>query len=159
MKYSPKRREHPQVRQPVSVVDPASYDACPIRVRFDLLDFDHSDWGWTRVSQAEHLEFLRFVQSIEKMTWAELKVSSKGGSTSKGTKHHAIEIIKFRDRAQERLDELNLQRVLGDKLFSMRLDGTTRVYGGRDKEYFRPIWHDPFHEYGNEQSAYPLDEK
>jgi hypothetical protein len=158
MKNHPKHKEHPLLRQPTNIVDPASYDASPIRVRFDLLDEDHPHWGWDGASKENLLEFLKFLKAVDKTKWFELKETSKTGF-SKGNKHHAIEIVKFRKIAQERLHELNLQRLLGDKLFSIAINATTRVYGGRDKEFFRPIWHDPFHEYGNEKSAYPLEKK
>jgi hypothetical protein len=159
MKYYPKHKENPHLRQPTIIVDPTTYDALPIRVRFDLLDDDHPHWGWDFASKEHLLEFLKFLKSVDKTKWFELKGTSKTGSFSRGTKHHSIEIAKFRKSARERLDKLNLQRLLGDKLFSIAINATTRVYGGRDKEFFRPIWHDPFHEYGNEKSAYPLEKK
>jgi len=141
----PTHKENPPYRRPTIVENPGSYDSLGVRIRFDLLDFDHPKWGWDKVTQEQYLEFLRFLQKIEKMTWAEVKVSPKGGTHSKGNKHHSIEIHKFPEEVHERLNKLNLQKVLGDKLFSMRVGGVTRIYGGRDGEYFRPIWYDPLH--------------
>ncbi len=158
MKYNPKHKEIPSLRQPTAIVDPASYDSLQIRVRFDLLDEDHPHWGWNSVEKAHFVEFLKFLKAVDRTSWFELKKTSKTGF-SKGNKHHAIEIAKFRKSARERLHELNIQRLLGDELFSIAINATTRVYGGRDKEFFRPIWHDPFHQYGNEKSAYPLEKK
>lgn len=154
----PKHKENPLSRTPTNIVEPISYDSKPVRFRFDLLDFDHTDWGWNNVSKEDFLEFLEFLKGIDKTTWAELKAVSKKGHYSKGNKHHDIEIHKFANGVKERLNELNLQRNFGDTLFSMAV-GSSRIYGDRDSEFFRPIWHDPYHERGNEKSAYPLDKK
>ena len=58
-------------------------------------------------------------------------------------------------KAQKRLHELNLDTIIGDTLFSLRLNSLTRIYGVRNEEYFRPIWHDPHHDQP-ENAAYPV---
>lgn len=153
MSSQPKVKTKPPYRQPTHSLDPKSFDKQLLRVRFDLLDFTHDLWGWGTLSKEQHLEFLKFVQSVEKQTWAEIK--TVGGGKRKGTNHHPLEIAKFDKKAQKRLTELNLYPIVGDSLFSLRMTSLTRIYGARDEEFFRPIWHDPYHDEKN-KAAYPL---
>jgi hypothetical protein len=154
MTRNPKHNKSLPFRQPINRADPASYDKLHLRIQFDLLDFDHDLWGWKRLTKEEHLEFLRFIKSMETLTWAQIKLTAGGKGEGKGTNHHPIEIYKLRPIAQDRLHELNLHRIIGDTVFSLRLNNISRIYGGRDEQYFRPIWHDPFHD--NQKSVYPL---
>jgi hypothetical protein len=149
----PKHKQHLLVRQPVHKVDPGSFDKLPLRVQLDLLDFDHEYWGWNLLSKDELLEFLHFIKSMEKMTWAEIKATA--GGKRYGTNHHQLELHKFYPRAQNRFKDLKLDRILGDTLFSLRKNNTTRIYGHRAEQYFRPIWYDRFHADGA-RAAYPL---
>lgn len=153
MIQKPKVKEHPPYRQPTHSCDPASYDTMHLRIRCDLLDFEHDLWGWEILSTAQYLNFLRFVHSIEQQTWAEIKGAA--GGKSHGTNHHPLEISKFDKKAQKRLEELNLYPIVGDSLFSLRVNNVTRIYGVREEEFFRPIWHDPYHDQ-HDKAAYPV---
>lgn len=149
---TPKVKQSPQFREPTHLCDPASFDRKPLRIHFDLLDFDHELWGWTKLSNEQYIHFLKFVHDIEKQTWAEIKISA--GGRSHGTNNHALDLSKFNKQAQKRLVELNLDHLIGDTLFSLRLNSVTRIYGMRHEEFFRPIWHDPYHDHPN-KAAYP----
>lgn len=154
MSHAPKIKETPPFRQPKHVCDPASFDKMPLRIRFDLLDFEHDLWGWEKLSSDQYIHFLKFIRSLEKQSWAEIKLTA--GGRSHGTNNHALEIAKFNKEAQKRLHELNLDMIIGDTLFSLRVNNVTRVYGVRNEEYFRPIWHDPYHDQP-EKAAYPVE--
>lgn len=143
MKRDPKVKEHPSYRQPTHQKSPESFDQKQIRFRFDLLDFDHSFWGWNNLSKEQFIDVLKFLQSFEKQTWAEVKQTS--GGRSKGTNHHSLEISEFYKRARDRITELKLDRFIGDTLFSIRINNCTRIYGLREEEFCRIIWHDPHH--------------
>lgn len=153
MTSKPKVKVNPPYRQPTHCVDPNSFDKMQLRIRFDLLDFTHELWGWETLSKIQHIDFLRFVQSVEKQTWAEIK--NTAGGKRRGTNHHPLEIAKFDKKAQKRLNELNLFPIVGDSLFSLRMNNVTRIYGVREEEFFRPIWHDPHHDQ-SDKAAYPL---
>mgnify|MGYP000232836672 CR=1 FL=1 len=146
---------HPikQLCKPKHICDPSSFDKLPLRVRFDLMDFDHHLWGWDKLSSEQYIHFLKFIHALEKQTWAEIKLAA--GGRGHGTNHHPLEITKFNKIAQKRLHELNLDTIIGDTLFSLRLNSLTRIYGVRNEEYFRPIWHDPHHDQP-ENAAYPV---
>jgi len=152
MSPKPKIKTPPPFRTPNHVQDPESYDRKHLRLRLDLLDFEHGLWGWHRLSKEEFVVFLKFAQSIEKQTWAEIKTAA--GGKRHGSNSHSLIIPGFSKEAQRRLRVLNLDRVVGDSLFSLRLSSVVRVYGARENEYFRPIWHDPYH--GDpDKAAYP----
>lgn len=148
----PKYAHNPKYREAIISCDPGSFDKRKPRIQFDLLDFDHEYWGWNHLSKEQHIEFLKFIQSIEKITWAEIKQTA--GGKSKGTNHHALEIEKFSPLAKQRIQQLNFDSLLGDTLFSLRINNITRLYGLREDFYFRPIWYDPFHNDKN-KAAYP----
>lgn len=44
--------------------------------------------------------------------------------------------------AKDRLEELRQEC---DELFSLRLQGSIRLYGIRDRSIFKPIWYDAYH--------------
>lgn len=129
-----------------------SFDKRFVRFRFDLLDFDHELWGWKTLTVEQHVHFLKFMQDIEKQTWAEVKWAA--GGRNHGTNHHSLEVSKFDKKAQKRLQELNLSSLVGESLFSMRLNNITRIYGMREDQFFLPIWHDPHHD-SQEKAVYP----
>jgi hypothetical protein len=150
---SPKYLQNPKYRQPVTICDPGSFDKLKPRIQFDLLDFDDEYWGWDHLSKAQHIEFLKFIHSIEKITWAEIKETA--GGKNKGTNHHSLEIGKFSSRAKLRIQKLNFDFIVGDTLFSLRINNLTRLYGVREEAFFRPIWYDPFHA-DPKKAAYPV---
>lgn len=149
---NPKHLQTPNFRQPVAVCDPSSFDKLNPRIHFDLLDFDHEFWGWDNLTKEQHVEVLKFIQSVEKITWAEIKQTS--GGKSKGTNHHSLEFEKFSPEAHVRIQDLNFDHIVGDSLFSLRINNLTRLYGVREQAFFRPIWYDPFHD-NPKKAAYP----
>lgn len=153
MNHSPKVKEAPSYRQPNHICDPGSFDKMTLRIRFDLLDFEHELWGWEKLSSEQYIHFLKFIRSLENQSWSEIKLAA--GGKAHGTNNHALEISKFNKEAQKRLHELNLDTLIGDTLFSLRMNNITRIYGVRNEEYFRPIWHDPHHDMP-EKACYPV---
>lgn len=153
MTKNPKFKQAPKNHNPTFVCDPDSFDRMLLRIQFDLMDFDHEIWGWEKLTKEQHISFLKFVHGLEKQTWAEIK--SAAGGKAHGTNHHSIELYKFSKIAQKRLQFLNLDMIVGDSLFSLRLSSIVRIYGARENQYFKPIWHDPFHDQPD-KAVYPL---
>lgn len=155
MPKKPKIKDKPPYRKPVHVCDPSSFDRDYLRIEHNYLDLEHEDWGWNNLTPEETYEFFRFIKSMEQLTWAEIK-QTPGGRINKGTNHHAIELDNLSDRAQKRLQELNLTTL--DSIFSLRTKGIVRIYGARERHIFRPIWHDPLHDHP-EKAVYILKKK
>jgi len=78
----------PPYRKPTHIQDPQSYDTKQLRIRLDLLDFTHDLWGWETLSKEQYIVFLKFVQAVEKQTWAEIKNTS--GGKRRETNHHPM---------------------------------------------------------------------
>jgi hypothetical protein len=149
----PKFKKAPPHRQPTNICDPTSFDRMQLRIQFDLLDFEHAQWGWENLTKDQFVNFLKFVRGLERLSWAEIKTT--GGGKTKGTNHHSIELHKFTKKVQDRLKHLNLHTLIGDSLFSLRICNIVRIYGVRENQYFRPIWYDPFHDQ-HDKAVYPL---
>lgn len=134
---APSATEKPRVS-----IDPTSYlQETPVW-RFSDFDWD-GDWGYESCavkvgSIREHIEM--HLASFETMTWNEI-LRASGGRRS-GNNSHEIERDKFKLSAQERL---NIRGVFSDTLFSLRLNGGTRIYGVREGRCLRVVFFDPHH--------------
>jgi hypothetical protein len=73
------------------------------------------------------------LKSFERMQWQELL---RGGS-------HNVRAADLVKSAQDRLAVLSLDDY--DEIYSLRLSGTQRLYGIKDKGVLRFIWWDPDH--------------
>lgn len=82
------------------------------------------------------------LKNLESMKWFELE-NEKFGSKGK-SKHHWVDVKSLIKPAQSRLNALKLDDV--EKIFSIRLTGTQRVWGIRDYNYFKMLWFDFDHE-------------
>lgn len=107
------------------------------------LDLDHSRWGWKRLGhEAVWQKIWPKLRDREGMTWAEIE--QEVGGRKSGTNSHNVAVATDLIReAQQRLDELGH---LADSLFSLRLQGTQRIYGIREGRVLRLIWFDENHE-------------
>ena len=82
------------------------------------------------------------LRDFEKKTWNEIEQETKGGEG--GSKLHEIKIELLSKEAQQRLSELKIDDI--DSLFSLRLDGTLRIFGIRKQNYLQILWVDQNHE-------------
>ncbi len=101
---------------------------------------------WSRKIISEDIEYYKKIldklKSFECSKWNELETQSFG---SKGkSKHHSVDISNIIKEAQKRLIELHLDDI--DQLFSLRLDGKSRIWGIRESGYLKILWFDPDHE-------------
>jgi hypothetical protein len=113
--------------------------------RLALLDLEHNQWGWKKISQAHLRTVLEFLQEMEKDTWKDIWNHQTGGSQRRGAKHKFIAIDKLEKQAQEGLKMLELDDA-SDTWFRFRLGGKSRLWGVVTDNVFYPVWWDPEHE-------------
>lgn len=104
--------------------------------KLEILDAS-GPWGKDSVSN-DHLwsEIFPKLRNYESMTWAQIEQDRK--------RNHAVEVSKLIPEARKRLQDLKLDDV--DELFRFRLSGEMRVWGIRDRAYFKILWWDEHHQ-------------
>jgi len=88
------------------------------------------------------------LRDISSMKWIDIMQAS--GGRSHGTNSHFISIDKLIKHARQRASEIELGE---NELFSLRLQGTARLWGLIEPENgcFYVVWYDPEHQ------LYPLE--
>lgn len=131
--------------------DPSSNDRETIVWRFSIVDLGGT-WGWRSVAaRVWWNDILPKLQNFESMTWAEI-MQATGGRTQ-GNNSHFVQVERLTRQAKARLAAIRQEDV--SELFSLRLTGTTRIYGIRDGRALKLLWYDPFHG-TNAQAVYPV---
>lgn len=100
--------------------------------------YDNSGpWAFSKERLQEMFwdDILPKLSSFEQMTWGEILIGAK-------KQHHSIEISSLNKVAVERLRE---RRIVQDKLVSLRLNGTLRMYGFLSLSTFVILWVDDNH--------------
>ena len=69
---------------------------------------------------------------------------------------HFVQAGKLTRQAKARLAEIGQDDV--SELFSLRLTGTTRIYGIRDRRALKLLWYDPHHG-TNARAVYPVQRR
>ena len=109
--------------------------------RLQYLDLE-GPFGWRKCADA-HLEpILNGLQSFETMNWTDIEQRKSC---------HSMPVPALCKEARERLGELKLDDV--DVLYQLRLSGTQRVWGIRDRNILKLLWWDPDHD------VYPVEKK
>jgi hypothetical protein len=117
-----------------SGVNPTSFDKMPISWQFQLIDFD-GPWGWSNHQPEAIWEIIHDrLCKKEDLNWNDLKSSGS----------HNVELHKLIKRARDRLKQIKQNDL--DSLFSLRLSGTERIWGIRDRCFLKILWFDPTHE-------------
>lgn len=82
---------------------------------------------------------------FERMTWRQIKQQTHGkrGKSS----NHLVPVEELTKVAKKRLQELQIT----ENFFSLRLEGTMRVFGVLESNVLEIMWYDPEHK------IYPLD--
>jgi hypothetical protein len=152
------QRRHPKVgaapaeRQIKTGGDPESFDKETIAWQFHRMDVDHQHWGWNLPAN-QWREILKSLKVFEGLTWAKLKETS--GGRRHGTNHHSLGIEELSINAKNRIVELGLEQY--DKIFSLRMAATLRLYGIREGRVMRLIWRDPHHHHGSRNCVWPYN--
>lgn len=109
--------------------------------RISRFDWD-GPWGVKALDDDSLHHLIRGAcHHFESMTWAEL-LRASGGKT-KGNNHHYVPVKNLSKPAKDRLRDLQSDDL--EELFSLRIDGTKRLYGVRDGRAFCALWYDPAH--------------
>lgn len=106
----------------------------PFRWRTDEVEHD-GPFGWHTIGlPLLFCDVIPKLQNFETMKWAEIE----GGSS------HFVDTDQLCDEAKTRLQEINKDYL--DRLFSLRLTGTQRIWGYRELATFKILWWDPEHQ-------------
>lgn len=121
-------------KQPKNIEKPESYlNKRPVWA-FGRCDRNHD--RWTIGSSPDfYNEILHKLVSFEGQSWSEIKIRDK-------KKNHYIPMSELCTEAQKRAETIHLHE---DELFSLRLDGTLRLFGVIDDGIFNIIWYDSNH--------------
>ena len=100
---------------------------------------DHADgWCWFALEGDKRREVLRKLGELESCTWGELGRVKSAGSCK------PVEIDKIPTKAaKDRLVDLQLDD--RDHIWEIRLSGTERLWGFRERHVFQLLWWDPDH--------------
>jgi hypothetical protein len=137
----PKTGATPQDRQIKLGGNPESMDAETIAWQFHRMDSKHDHWGWDQLHAPIWKQILQHLKTFEGLTWAKIKETA--GGKKHGTNHHSLKIDDLNANAKKRIKELHLEQY--DKVFSLRLANTIRIYGIRDGRVMRLLWYDSSH--------------
>ena len=93
------------------------------------------DWSFTKEKIGSDFwdKIFQKLCNYESMTW---------GYIESETESHFIDVSSCNKCAKDRLRELNITQ---DKLFALRIEGTIRIYGTREKACLSILWYDNCH--------------
>lgn len=86
---------------------------------------------------------------FEKITWTNIKEQSHMKNGRKVSNNHYIGFEHLSREAIERLSDLKLDD--NDQIYSMRLEGTIRIYGFREQSTLDIVWVDYNHKQGKQE--------
>ena len=105
------------------------------------MDNGYKKWGFIHANDINE-SIISKLKAFEGMTWGEIMQIS--GGRNRGTNSHFENISDLIPEAQKRWKELKLDEY--DRIFSLRLAGTQRLYGILENGILKIVWHDPIHE-------------
>ena len=101
--------------------------------KFEYLD--REEWSATKYI----IEIIPKLTDYERMTWAEIDGTPR---SSKGSKHHFIDVEDIIKEARDRLLELHMHY---NQLYSIALTGKRLLWGILEDGVFSIVWYDPEH--------------
>lgn len=98
---------------------------------------DTGQWSFTKEAIEDFFwnEILPFLQNMERRTWSDIFRNA-------AKQNHLIDAASLNLVAQKRLAELHIEE---EAIYSLRLQGTHRLYGYMDGSTFVILWFDPNH--------------
>lgn len=109
---------------------------------FSKSDFDHNKWG-LEANNGQILRITKKLKDFEGMTWRQILSDTAG--RKRAPKNSEKDVTQIIAEAQERFRELNLFHE-HDSVYSLTIDGETRLWGVRTGNIFYIVWIDPEHE-------------
>lgn len=155
------KESYGSAKNPKAIEEPKGYFKKNPSWRFSKADLEHEEWTIHDLtddviedetdptgakiiytfSKSIDRQLWDSLRQRERMTWAE--IFAEAGGRTKGTNNHPIPMHELHEDAQKRAAELN---IIEDGLFSLRLDGTHRVFGILDENgVLNIIWLDRKH--------------
>lgn len=128
-------------KRPKIVENPSSYWGTHPVWSFRSLDTSYHKWGLSQTTQLFE-DVICKLKELEGMTWNSI-MSASGGRTH-GTNSHFENVAELIPEAQKRWIALHLEDY--DRVFSLRLTGTYRLFGILEDGVFRIVWFDQNHE-------------
>lgn len=113
-----------------------SFDWASMPIAWQFLHLDIAGpFGWHVCDRDTLLEkIMGVVKSYETMAWREIPRK----------RLHPISVGDLTRQAQSRLDEIDQGDV--EELYCLRVESKPRIWGIRDRVYFRVLWWDPNHQ-------------
>lgn len=129
---------------PSHIENPESfYNKIPVW-SFRYIDNEHGKWG-TQINSDILPSILYSMKSFEQMKWSNILTSTSGRSGN--TRSHPIPIQKLIPEAQKRFNELNLDEIFDEDIYSLALTNKLRLFGFIDENgIFFLVWIDREHE-------------
>ncbi len=124
-------KAHPEVRQAEAV---AQWDAVTVSFIFSTFDVE-GIWGWGALKESDWKEVFYKVENYQTMSWHDILCVHK-------KINHSISVDGLSTKARKRLNEIAEDI---DTIISLHLNGSTRLYGIRDRKMCRILWIDPWH--------------
>lgn len=91
------------------------------------------------------------LKDFESNTWDEIRQQTHKSKGKMKSNNHLVQVGSLCEKARRRLVDLRLDD--NDELYSLRLEGTVRIYGIRKENYLDIIWVDLNHE------VYPINQR
>ena len=91
------------------------------------------------------------LKDFELNTWDEIRQQTHKSKGKMKSNNHLVQVGSLCEKARRRLVDLRLDD--NDELYSLRLEGTVRIYGIRKENYLDIIWVDLNHE------VYPINQR
>ena len=126
---------------PTTYENPNAYFQKKPTWSFQYLDNGYKKWGFIHANDINE-SIISKLKAFEGMTWGEIMQIS--GGRNRGTNSHFENISDLIPEAQKRWKELKLDEY--DRIFSLRLAGTQRLYCILENGILKIVWHDPIHE-------------
>ena len=129
------QKETPPERHVGQRENPDKYGT--MKPAWNFNSYDQQCWSFTKenVGDAFWEEIFPFLVSLETQTWNEILIRAK-------KKNHHIDIKNLNTGAQNRLEELKIEK---ESILSLRLTSTHRIYGYVVNGIFYVLWYDNNH--------------
>ncbi|MDR1640098.1 MAG: hypothetical protein LBT59_10415 [Clostridiales bacterium] len=140
-------KKHNKVNPPNVITRKKSYFGTYPTWSFAWFDFENNNWSFKEATDVDVIcTVLERLKALELQPWSKICNTT----VENNSLHHEILIKDLSPVAIKRLKELNLTdqlSIFDDSLFSMRVNGSIRLWGVIDwNGLFKIIWFDPNHE-------------
>ena len=134
-KKNVKSKQTPEPRSVVVKNNPDEFYSLSPSWCFNDCDDDMWPFNEEHIGNSFWSKVLPYLKNLEKQTWQEILVDDK-------KKNHGIIVSDLNSIAQKRLAEKYIEC---EAIYSLRVNGTNRIYGQIIKGVFYVLWYDDDH--------------